>query len=86
MGSQRALVSAWRAESAIVMGKELSPQVTVIASRSMLISVSGLASTAAARAAMSSRAALTQGIPRVVELPKKISAKDSAMTARNPDR
>jgi hypothetical protein len=50
----------------------------------MMTSVEGSFSTVAAIFAMSSRAAVTQGMPSVVQLPKKISAKLSAMMALKP--
>ena len=50
----------------------------------MTISVFGSAVTTVASFSMSAAVAMTQGIPRVAQLPKKISAKLWAMTALKP--
>ena len=75
-----------RADSGMVMATSRSPQVTFMFSRSMVSSASGFSEACFMRVSTSSCEAQTQGMPKVVELPKKISAKDSAITARNPLR
>ncbi len=62
------------------------PHVTVFDLRSMVMDVLGVSFTTCIKAAMSSAEAVTAGTPRAVQLPAKISAKDSPITARMPNR
>lgn len=62
------------------------PAEAVRLTRSTVTGVAGFCSTMAARVSRSHREALTAGMPSELQLPKKISAKDSAMMAWIPQR
>ncbi len=85
MGSQRPETRASWADAGISTLNSMPLELkTLRFSMSMVISTEGSASTSARSLAMFSALATTHGMARVVELPKKISAKDSAMTPSNP--
>src|SRR5690348_10612752 len=84
MGSHSPFINASRAPGFMLHGTVTEPADTVFDARSIVTSVSGAVSTTRDSASRSSCETATHGIPRVVELPKKISAKLSATTARMP--
>ena len=86
MGSHLPLTRPSRAEAAISAFQVLAPAETVSWTTSTVTSTSGLARTKASHSARSSLERVRQGTPRVVELPKKISAKLPPTKAVKPKR